>query len=138
MSQTPDPLSLLPIFADLSKADMKRVQKLMTETDIKAGRKLVTEGTVGREVFVIRDGKGTVRKGSRVIASVGPGDVVGEGSLISGEPRSATVTADTDMTVEVLDRREFSSLLEEFPGIARKILAATMRHLHSVDPSVAH
>ena len=103
MSQTPDPLSLLPIFADLSKSDMKRVNKLMAETTVKAGRNLVTEGTVGREVFVIRDGKATVRKGSRVIATVGPGDVVGEGSLISGEPRSATVTADTDMTVEVLE-----------------------------------
>ncbi|MCP3938098.1 MAG: cyclic nucleotide-binding domain-containing protein [Actinomycetia bacterium] len=138
MSQKPDPLSLLPIFADLSKADLKKVARLMTETVIKEGKNLVTEGTVGREVFVVRDGRATVRKGSRVIASVGAGDVVGEGSLISGEPRSATVTADTEMTVEVLDRREFSSLLEEFPGIARKILAATMRHLHSVDPSVAH
>jgi CRP-like cAMP-binding protein len=54
-------------------------------------------------------------------------------SLLDGEPRSATVIADTDMTVTVFERREFVRLVETSPVVAMKLLAAMAARLRSVD-----
>jgi CRP-like cAMP-binding protein len=54
-------------------------------------------------------------------------------SLLDGDRRSATVIADTDMTVTVFERREFVRLVETSPFIAMKLLAAMAARLRSVD-----
>jgi len=78
---------------------------------------------------VVVDGQASVRRDGRLIATLGPGDFVGEMSLIAGTPRSATVIAETDMLVETLNRREFSTLLDESPKVARKIMVGTVKRL---------
>jgi CRP-like cAMP-binding protein len=64
-----------------------------------------------------------VRNGQEV-TTFGPGDFFGETALLINVPRTATVTALTDMTIMVFERREFSSLLEQSPQIGRKLLTA--------------
>ena len=76
-------------------------------------------------------------RGGKVIATLGAGDFVGELSMLAGIPRTATVTADSDLTVEALNRREFASLLDESPRLARKVLIGAIRRLHAVDHSPA-
>ena len=71
-----------------------------------------------------------------MLARVGAGDFLGELAVIAGVPRTATVTADTDMVLSVLNRREFSSLLDEQPGIARKVLVGAVRRLHEIEPTL--
>ena len=137
MKKSADIASTLPIFADLSKSDLRKVTSLMTPIEIKAGRQLIKEGTPGREAFFILEGTASVRRGARVIASLGPGDVVGEMALISGTPRTATVTAETAMRVEVLNRREFTSLIDDVPGLAKKIMTSVLKRLHELEPGVA-
>ena len=78
------------------------------------------------------DGLASVRRGSRRVATLGPGDFLGEMSLITGTPRSATVTAETDMVLEILNRREFSSLLDENPTVARKVMVSAVKRLQEV------
>jgi CRP/FNR family transcriptional regulator/CRP/FNR family cyclic AMP-dependent transcriptional regulator len=68
-----------------------------------------------------------------VEADLGPGDLFGEMSLLDGERRSATVIADTDMTVTVFNRGEFVRLVEASPVIAMKLLAAMAARLRAVD-----
>ena len=68
------------------------------------------------------EAKATVRGSGS--SSLGPGDVVGEMSLLDQAPRAATVTAWTDMHLLVLTPRDFSALIEEFPPVARRIMAA--------------
>ena len=53
----------------------------------------------------------------------GPGDFFGEMSLLGKGPRSATITAETDLLLEALNRREFATMLHKNPEIAEKILA---------------
>ena len=65
-------------------------------------------------------------------ATLGPGDIMGELSILSGEPRTATVVADTDLTIESLNRREFMSLLDQDPRMAKKILLGAITHLHQL------
>mgnify|MGYP001822950131 CR=1 FL=1 len=129
-------LQAIELFSQLSKREMKAISRLMTSVPVKAGRDIMSEGETGREFVVIVSGKATVRRKNRVIASVGPGDFLGELAVVAGVPRTATVTADTDMVLSVLNRREFSALLDEQPRVARKILVGAVRRLHDLEPGV--
>jgi CRP-like cAMP-binding protein len=99
---------------------------------------LTTEATVGRECFVIADGHAAVKVGARLVGMVGPGDCVGEMALLDGGTRSATVTAETPMTLYVLSIREFNSLLEVDPTIVRKITASLALRLRAVEVQYSH
>ncbi len=129
-------LSRIELFSELSKGELKKVSKLMTPVEVRAGRDLVREGEPGREFMIIVDGTATVRRRGRVIARLGPGDFFGELAVIAGVPRTATVTADTDMVVEALNRREFSTLLDESPRLAKKILVGAVKRLHELEEAV--
>lgn len=129
-------LESIELFAELSNKERRDVSRLMTNVSVKGGRDLMVEGSVGREFLIILDGEATVRRRGHLVARVGPGDFLGELAVIAGVPRTATVTADTDMTVSVLNRREFSSLLDEQPKLARKVLVGAVKRLHAIDPSI--
>lgn len=137
MATAQETLSQIHVFSDLSKAEVKKLGRLMTGVDIKAGKEFITEGKPGREAFILLEGTASVHKGKRLVATLGPGDFIGEMSVIAGYPRSATVRAETDLVCEVLNRREFSALLEEVPGIARKIMVSAIKRLHELEPGLA-
>lgn len=129
-------LESIGLFSELSAKERKAVSRLMTAVRVKPGRELITEGDVGREFLVINDGEATVRRGGKVVARLGAGDFMGELAVIAGVPRTATVTADTEMSVSVLNRREFSTLLDDQPKLARKILVGAVKRLHSLEPAL--
>lgn len=126
----------MDFFRGLSRADIKKVRRLMTPTTIMAGKEFITEGTPGRQAFLVLSGRATVRRGSKILTVVGPGDFLGEMSVLTGDHRTATVTADTDLEVEVLNRREFASLLEEQPKLAIKLLMAVINRLRQLEPGL--
>jgi CRP-like cAMP-binding protein len=97
----------------------------------------MAQGQPGREAFVIVDGRATVRIGDTDVAELGPGDHVGELALLDGGTRTATVTAATDMTVLVISQRAFFGLLDEVPGLARKILASIAGMVRELDQQLA-
>jgi CRP/FNR family cyclic AMP-dependent transcriptional regulator len=85
------------------------------------------------EFFLILDGSATVRANNRKVAALGPGQYFGELSLLSREPRDASVTADTDMKLLILGQREFTGLLDSIPGLASKILSIMAKRLRQAD-----
>jgi CRP/FNR family cyclic AMP-dependent transcriptional regulator len=115
-------LKRLPIFAACSTRDLEAVARLSTTLDISKGKPLVTEGTPGHEFVVIRAGTVEVTRDGEKLAELGPGDYFGEISLIDGGPRTATVTAVTPVTIEVVESRDFDALLEKVPGLAQRLL----------------
>jgi len=121
------------LFSACTAGQLKTIRRQVEEVTIAAGRVLVEEGTVGREFFFIIDGTATVRKGGRKVATLGPGQYFGELSLLDRQPRSATVTADTDMTLLVLDQRRFNGLLDDMPTLAHKLLAAMAQRIRDAD-----
>ncbi|MEM9467709.1 MAG: cyclic nucleotide-binding domain-containing protein [Actinomycetota bacterium] len=129
-------LGQIELFSELTAKEIKKVASYMTTIDVRAGRDLTVQGTVGREFMIIADGEATVRRNGRLIATLGPGDFFGELAVIAGVPRTATVTAETKMTVEALNRREFSSLLDNSPKLARKILVGAVKRLHDLEEGV--
>ena len=70
-------------------------------------------------MLVVATGEVSVRRNDALVTRLGPGDVVGEMATIDGEPRSATVVAETDVSVIVLEKRDFERLIETVPGLAR-------------------
>ncbi len=136
MANSEEILASLPIFSELSKADLRKVERLMTPIDIKAGREFIVEGRPGREAFVVLEGRATVRKKGKLVASVGPGDVIGEMAVLANLPRSASITAETDMQVEVLDRRELTALLNEMPKLTMKIMVSAIKHAAELESSL--
>ncbi len=129
-------LTNIDLFSELSNRELKKVASFMTPISVRAGRDLTVQGKPGREFMIIAEGTATVRRDGRVIASLGPGDFFGELAVIAGVPRTATVTADTDMVIQALNRREFSSLLDGSPKLAKKILVGAVKRLHEIEQSL--
>ncbi len=136
MNTVDEQLENMEIFRGLSKAEIRKVRRLMTPVTIKAGKQFITEGDPGREAFLVLEGRATVRKGAKILATVGPGDFLGEMSVLTGDRRTASVTADTELEVEVLSKREFSSLLDERPRLARKLLLGVISRLRELEPGI--
>ena len=117
-------LASVPLFAACSRKDLQRIARASDEVQIPAGRTLMKQDDVGRECFVLVDGKVKVERNGRKVASLGPGAYFGELSLLDKGPRTATVTAESPITVLVLGPREFSAVLDEVPQLAHKLLTA--------------
>ncbi len=126
-------LAQVPLFEGLSKKQLRRISSLMTRIDRPAGQILTTEGQRGYEFFIVLEGEVEVRQGDRVIATRRPGDYVGEIALLDKRPRTATVVATTPVSVEVLSRREFVSLLAEVPELSEQIMATMARRLADIE-----
>lgn len=112
--------------------ELEQLSRTGTLVDLQAGDKLAVEGTTGQQALIIVSGTATVLKGASNIATVAAGDIVGEMALLSGQPRSATVVADTDMTVYALSISEFSSLLAQCPRLERRVTMTAVRRLAEV------
>ena len=120
----------ISLFDGLSKQQRRRVDQLMTPVRVPAGRVLARQGDPGREFLIIAHGHAAVHRDGHHIAALGPGDFFGELALIGPGERTATVTAETDMALNVMTRREFSTLLAEFPAVAYRILMGATQRLH--------
>ena len=126
-------LAGVPLFHGLSRRELQEVAQAGDKVRAEAGRELVTEGRVGREFFLILDGEATVRRGDTKVANLGPGQYFGELSLLHRGPRSATVTAKTDLELFVLGQREFAGLVDSVPGLAAKLLIVLAQRLREAD-----
>lgn len=128
-----DHLASVPLFAACSKKELQAVAKAADELDLPAGRVLCEQGSTGREAFILLEGSAEVRRNNRKVATVGPGDCVGELALLDHGPRTATVTATTDLKVLVLAGREFSGIIDAVPSIAHKLMRALASRIRDLD-----
>lgn len=126
-------LTEVPLFANLDKKHLKQISSLATQIEVKEGKDLTREGEHGSEFIIVLEGEAEVKVDGQVVATRGPGDYFGEIALLANRPRTATVTATTPMRIEVIGRREFQTLLEDNPGIATELLAATADRLAEND-----
>ena len=128
-----DHLASVPLFSACSKKELQAVARASDEVDLPAGKVLCEQGTIGREAFIIVTGTAEVRRNGRKVADVGPGSCFGELALLDHGPRTATVTATSDVTVLVLAAREFAALLDQVPPIAHKLLRSLAERVRTLD-----
>ena len=131
-------LQNVPLFGRLSQRHLNAIAKHTDVVERRKGAVLAREGAQGMEAIVIVDGRARVESDGKAIAELGAGDVVGEMSVIDGKPRSATVIANTPVTLLVLHRRDFVSLLETVPGLQRQLLVTLCGRVREADRALTH
>lgn len=122
-------LKQAPLFDGLSRKQLIELAKVAEDVELEAGKILCREGESGREFFVVMQGEAEVTKGRKHVATCRSGEFFGEIALIEDIPRTATVTAKTPIRFFVITSQSFLRLLDEQPGIERKVLRALARRL---------
>ncbi|PWT80876.1 MAG: hypothetical protein C5B57_11580, partial [Blastocatellia bacterium] len=120
------------LFEGLDAAAMENISRRMRQRRFAARDVICRQGEPGDSLFVIRSGLAQVIDevaGSRTVARLRRGEVVGEMSLVTGEERSATVVANVPTEVLELDRRAFTALLAEYPLILANLSRILSRRL---------
>ncbi len=133
MSSPSDQLSRIPLFAGCSDRDLEHLAHAADRIRLPEGTLLTRQGDIGREAFVILAGSAAVDRDGERVAEIGPGDVVGELALLDGGPRSATVTATSDIEALVLTRPAFTAVLDEIPTLAHRLLVTLARRLRTAE-----
>lgn len=126
-------LSQLHFFRDLDGDAIAELAAAAGHQHFGNGEVLVREGDVGDSLFVVEHGRVRVAKtasgedtGDVTLATLGEGAFFGEMSLLTGEPRSATVTSDGGCEVLVISKPALAPLLERDPQLAEQLSAAVM------------
>ncbi len=122
MPAPPDLLRKVELFESLSGRDLKKLADSFKESTFSSGDVIATEGQRGVGFFVISDGIVDYTINDERVGTGGPGDYFGEVALIDDGPRTATVTATTDVTAYGLTSWEFRPLVEENASIAWELL----------------
>ncbi len=126
-------LRRVSLFSSCSNKDLEKIAKAGDEVTMEAGSLVVDQGQTGREAFVILKGSATVRRNGKKVATLGPGSVVGELSLLDHGPRTASVMADTDCVMLVISQRQFLGVLDSIPALSHKMLATLAGRIRELD-----
>ncbi|GAA4123962.1 hypothetical protein GCM10022215_31180 [Nocardioides fonticola] len=133
-----DTLRRLAPFSGCSDKELRRLDSLLDQAEVPAGKQLTAVGQHGTQAFVIVEGAAEARIGERHLASFGPGDVIGEMALLDRRAsRVATVVTTAPTTVLVMDPRSFESVMAQFPSVARHIATVLAQRLRLADTAPA-
>ncbi len=126
-------LQRVGLFADMDRRQTEQIARLLKERRFAKGETVIVEGSGGAAVYMIASGEATVSHNGTEVTRLGPGDHFGEIALIDGGPRSATVTAASDLVCYGLTFWEFRPLVERNGTIAWKLLQALARRLRAAE-----
>jgi len=138
-SEMPDPgpprqdpvasLQRVELFAGMDRRQSEQIARLLKERRFAKGETVIMEGSGGAAFFIIESGEASVSSKGVNLATLGRGQYFGEVALIDGGPRSATVTAATDLVCYALTFWEFRPLVERNGTIGWRLLQALAKQL---------
>ena len=131
-SLTVEALRAQPLFQGLTPEELGNVSSLVFEKTYLKNSTLFVEGMTGEILYLIQKGKVEIThkdaKGEeKVLAALGPGEFLGEMSLIDNRPRTATARAGEDLTLLVMTKKAFNTLMEKYPGAALKVVMVFLK-----------
>ena len=130
---TPDLLRNVGLFSTLDERDLESLATEFSERRFHAGDKVALEGESGLMFFVVDDGQLSVEVHGAEVSTIGPGGSFGEIALIDRRPRTATVTAITDVRAYGLPVFVFRPFVEARPQVAWKLLEAMADRLAAAE-----
>ncbi|MGZ6826621.1 MAG: cyclic nucleotide-binding domain-containing protein [Mycobacteriales bacterium] len=130
-----DKLVDVPFFAGWTKDELGAVDRVADWVDYAPLEHLIQQGATGYEFIVILEGQVEVVVDGHVVASLGPGDHVGEMALLDGSPRNASVIATTPVRALLVGSREFRALVAQVPSLDRKLLLSLTARLRQAVPA---
>jgi CRP/FNR family transcriptional regulator, cyclic AMP receptor protein len=126
----------VPLFSGLSTRQLRSILRSAREVEFPPGGKIVTEGDPGKSFYLIRRGRAVVGVGGVETAVIEPDAYFGEVSLLDGGPRTATVTAETQVSAYEITSSSFDRLLESDPSIAKAVMDRISRWLPETEEKV--
>lgn len=130
---TPDLLRNVRLFSVLDEKDLESLADEFNERRFSAGDKIALEGEGGLMFFVVESGEASVEVQGEEVATLGPGAAFGEIALIDRRPRTATVTAISDLKAYGLPVFVFRPFIEARPEVAWKLLEAMADRLATAE-----
>ena len=124
-----DVLATMPLFGALDRFDLEKVAKWFEQREISEGIELCGEGAPGYSFYVLASGSAEVRAGDVAVAELGPGDFFGEGAIIGGGRRNASVVTTSPAQVLVMFGTEFRRFEQTYPDVATQVKTAARERL---------
>jgi CRP-like cAMP-binding protein len=109
----PENLRAVPVFSEMTEEELRRIATFANEDSVSAGATLLREGDYSNEMIAVESGTADVVREGETIASVGPGDVVGEVGVLQKGMRNASVVATSSMRLIRLTNWDVKRLPEE-------------------------
>jgi CRP/FNR family transcriptional regulator, cyclic AMP receptor protein len=130
---TPDLLRKVNLFSGLDDRELENLADEFNERRFSAGDKIALEGEGGLMFFVVDSGEAAVEVHGQEVGRLGPGDAFGEIALIDRRPRTATVTALSELRTYGLPVFVFRPYVEARPDVAWKLLEAMADRLATAE-----
>jgi len=127
-------LRRVPLLEGLGRKELEEVGRLCDEVDLPAGRVLMREGDSGDEFYLVLEGSVRVDRGGATVATLGPGQFLGEIALVDHGPRTATATCETACRLLVLGHREFNSVMASSQEVRTRVLTALAQRVRHLTP----
>ena len=121
------------LFEGLPESELRSIEKQVRTVKHPAGHEIVVRGEGGVGFMIITDGSVTVDTVQGKARKLGPGDSFGEMALLDHEGRSATITADTDVTLATIPEWNFKPFLHEHPEVAYRLLQTLSRRIRQAE-----
>ena len=128
-------LTAIPIFSELSPQEAKRLATFATETSAAEGQVLMKQGDYSIELIAVEEGTADVFQNGKKVATLGPGDLIGEMGLLERQPRTADVIASSPMRLLKLTHWEIRRMSEDTVNRIKALVEARRR---SGDADPAH
>lgn len=120
LPETADLVRETELFADLTEEELEKLAIITKEKCLSPGECLLSQGDTGSSLFIISRGAVLVYQDGLLIDTLGGGDMFGEISLLTGEPRSTSIQAATTVTLGEIARDDFEDLLAACPGLRER------------------
>ena len=121
------------LFKDLPGGELKAIEKQMKMVKHPAGYDIILRGSDGVGFMIITEGTVTVSTVQGKSRTLGPGDSFGEMALLDHDGRSATVTANTDVSLACVPEWNFQSFLKEHPTVAYRLLQVLSQRVRQAE-----
>ncbi len=121
------------IFGSLTNKQLELIGRVTDRVPVKAGHVLVHQGQVMTHMSIVIDGAAKVEVDGNEIATIGPGEVIGELSMIDNEKASATVTLSEDSTLWHIARAGFVPVWEKNSDISTAMLMGVVARLRETN-----
>ncbi len=121
------------LFKSIPGEELSHIAQITEEVELRSTHTIFQEGEHSDAMYLIVDGKVKVHSGEKVFAELGEKQSFGEMSILDTEPRSASVTAMSDLTLLKIQRDDFMEILAEKPEISQGIIKVLTRRLREAN-----